>query len=302
MKTDVERISGDAGSCCRRDFLATTLAGLTLASCNQLIGKEDVSPINYSAFPIWDSHCHLSSILGNSPEEKMTHFLKIADVMGIEHVVIYMGWPFVLDPTPEILKKQNDQVLRAMKVDPDRISAYVYVNPNHVDASLNEMDRCFENKGMVGIKLWVASRCDETSLAPIIRKAEKQNAVIFQHTWIKTTGNLKGESTPMQLVELAKKFPEAKFICGHAGGVWELGIRAIRPYSNIFVETAGSSPTAGFVEMAVRELGAERVIFGSDAGGRSFASQISKVLGADISEQDKKMIFKDNYQKLLMMN
>src|SRR3712207_6583780 len=33
--------------------------------------------------------------------------------------------------------------------------------------------------------------------------------------------------------------------------------------------------------MAVRELGAERILYGSDAGGRSFASQLAKVTGAD---------------------
>ena len=39
--------------------------------------------------------------------------------------------------------------------------------------------------------------------------------------------------------------------------------------------------------MAVRELGAERVIYGSDAGGRSFATQLAKVHGADIPRNAK---------------
>ncbi len=39
--------------------------------------------------------------------------------------------------------------------------------------------------------------------------------------------------------------------------------------------------------MAVRELGAERVIYGSDAGGRSFASQLAKVYGADVPDSAK---------------
>ncbi len=289
----------------RREALKWGVASTVIsAETNNLIKTviaDDTLPrsLNESDFPIWDSHCHLSSVPGKTPEEKINRFLSVSGLMGIERVVIFMGWPFAIDPSPEVLKKQNDQVLRAMKVNPDRVFGYVYVNPNHVDASLDEMDRCFQEKGMVGIKLWVASRCDESALAPILRKAEKYNAVVFQHTWIKTTGNLKGESTPLQLIDLAKKFPETKIICGHAGGVWEMGIRAIRPYPNIYVETAGFAPTAGFLEMAVRELGPERIIYGSDAGGRSFASQISKVLGANISDTDKKQIFKDNYKKLI---
>jgi predicted TIM-barrel fold metal-dependent hydrolase len=42
--------------------------------------------------------------------------------------------------------------------------------------------------------------------------------------------------------------------------------------------------------MAVRELGAERVIYGSDAGGRSFASQLAKVMGAEIPEAARQLI------------
>ena len=59
-------------------------------------------------------------------------------------------------------------------------------------------------------------------------------------------------------------------------------------------------PTAGITEMAVRELGAERVLYGSDAGGRSFASQLAKVYGADVPEDAKKLIFAGNLKRLLM--
>ena len=51
--------------------------------------------------------------------------------------------------------------------------------------------------------------------------------------------------------------------------------------------------------MAVRELGAERVIYGSDTGGRSFASQLAKVMGADIPETAKKMILGENLRRML---
>jgi len=54
---------------------------------------------------------------------------------------------------------------------------------------------------------------------------------------------------------------------------------------NLYSDLAGSDPTTGFVEMAVRELGPDRVIYGSDVGGRSFASQLGKVMGARIPER-----------------
>jgi hypothetical protein len=51
--------------------------------------------------------------------------------------------------------------------------------------------------------------------------------------------------------------------------------------------------------MAVRELGAERVLYGSDAGGRSFASQLAKVLGAEIPGNARRLILGENLKRLL---
>ena len=79
----------------------------------------------------------------------------------------------------------------------------------------------------------------------------------------------------------------------------ELGIRTVRGMKNVWIETAGFDPTGGMVELAVQELGADRVIYGSDAAGRSFASQLAKVAGAKISAADKELIYGRNLQRLL---
>ena len=125
------------------------------------------------------------------------------------------------------------------------------------------------------------------------------NALIFQHTWMKVNGNHPGESTPLDLAELADRHPSVPIICGHTGGDWERGIRAIREHRNVSIGIAGSDPANGFVEMGVRELGAERVMYGSDAGGRSFASQLAKVHGARISDAEKKLILGENLKRML---
>ncbi|MCX6625973.1 MAG: class I tRNA ligase family protein, partial [Acidobacteria bacterium] len=83
------------------------------------------------------------------------------------------------------------------------------------------------------------------------------------------------------------------------GGNWERGIRTIRNVLNLYADLAGSDPTAGFTEMAVRELGAGRVLYGSDAGLRSFASQLAKVTGAEIPEAARRLILRDNLKRLL---
>jgi predicted TIM-barrel fold metal-dependent hydrolase len=149
------------------------------------------------------------------------------------------------------------------------------------------------------VKLWVAQRCSAPELDPIIKRAAELKAVIFQHTWMKVGGNDPGESTPIDMAELAARHPDVPLICGHTGGDFERGIRAIREFKNVRADLAGSDPCAGYTEMAVRELGAERVIYGSDAGGRSFASQLAKVFGADIPDAAKELIFSGNLRRLM---
>jgi predicted TIM-barrel fold metal-dependent hydrolase len=175
----------------------------------------------------------------------------------------------------------------------------VYLNPNHVAFSLQEFDRCVRDGPMVGVKLWVAKRCNAPELDPIVERAAQMKAVILQHVWLKVGGNLPGESRPQDVVELARRHPEAAFIDAHTGGDWELGIRTIRAAKNIAACVAGFDPTSGVVEMAVRELGAERVVFGSDAAGRTFASQLAKVMGAEIPESARRLILGENLRRML---
>ena len=252
-------------------------------------------------YRIWDLHVHLSGVPGLTPEERASQLLRYADRMQMEKLCIYMGMKWSQDPKPADLRKQNDEVLRALKAHPDRLIGFVYLSAKHVQESLAELDRCVANGPMVGVKLWVARRCATEEIDPIIKRATELKALIFQHTWFKVNGNYAGESTPDDLVEVAKRFPEVPLICGHTGGNWELGIRAIKRYPNLYADLAGSEPTAGYTEMAVRELGAERVIYGSDAGGRSFATQLAKVHGAAITEEQKHLIFGGNLRRLLRM-
>ncbi|TWT32979.1 amidohydrolase family protein [Blastopirellula retiformator] len=74
---------------------------------------------------------------------------------------------------------------------------------------------------------------------------------------------------------------------------------AVAKAPNVSIGIGGFYPTSGIVEMGVRLLGAERVIFGSDAPGRSFSSQLGKVLGAELPQEQKRQILYDNFAKLM---
>jgi len=248
---------------------------------------------------IWDLHAHLSGVDGSTPEARLGQLLRYADRFHIERLCIFMGMEWAYEPSPEKLRTENDDILRALRTHPDRAFGFVYLNPQHLQASLDELNRCVRDGPMVGVKLWVAQHANHPNLDPIVDRARELLAPVFQHTWLKITGNLPGESTPQHLAHLASRHPQATLICGHSGGDWELGLRTIRPYPNVFTDLGGGDPTAGFTEMAVRELGAERVLYGSDVGGRSFSSQLAKVFGAEIPQAARNQILGHNLRRLL---
>lgn len=248
-------------------------------------------------YRIWDLHCHLMGFPGASPEEQTDALVRFADRMEVERWIVSI--PVYDNPTPEQFREANDQALRSIRRAPSRTLGLVYLNPNYPEASLAEFDRCVRDGPMIGVKLWIAKHCNSPELDPIVERAERHQAIVFQHTYMKNQGNLPGESTPEELAELARRHPNAKIILGHTGADWERGVRAVRDLKHVTADLAGSDPTAGFTEMAVRELGAERVLYGSDVGGRSFASQLAKVLGANIPESAKAAILGGNLRRLL---
>jgi predicted TIM-barrel fold metal-dependent hydrolase len=250
-------------------------------------------------YRIWDGHSHLEAIAGETAEQRMEVLIRCADRLGIERVVLSQGFDSEDHPGPDVLRLENNRVMAAVRRFPDRAYGSVYLSPAYPEFSLREFDRCVRDGPMVAIgELEADKRCNVPEMDAIVERATAMNVPILQHTWLNADGNGPGESTPYDLVELAQRHRNASFICGHTGGDWERGIRIIRETPNIWADLAGFDPTAGVVEMAVRELGPERVIYGSDVGGRSFASQLAKVLSADIPEPARALILGGNLRRL----
>ena len=102
----------------------------------------------------------------------------------------------------------------------------------------------------------------------------------------------------MDLAILAQRFPQVLFICGHSGGDWELGVRAVRPFKNVLLEFSGSDPHSGMVEYAINELGVDRLVWGGHGPSRSYATELGKVLDADIAKADRMKIFGGNLRRI----
>jgi hypothetical protein len=245
---------------------------------------------------IIDIHTH---ILPPWTEPKQTErLLKIADRFDIQWIATSMCRDFYIQPTPDEIRRTNDFAIGLMRRWPDRFIGFCYLNPHHGKTAIDELNRCAD-AGMRGIKLWIACYCDDPAVNPIVERAIELNLPVLQHTWKKTTGNMEAESEPRHLRTLALRYPQARFIMAHSGGYWEYGLKMVRDCPNITVDTSGGDPTSGLLEAALREVGPQRIAFGSDTNCRSIATQIAKVDSVKLSPRIRKMILCDNAKKLL---
>jgi hypothetical protein len=203
------------------------------------------------------------------------------------------------DPTPKQYRAANDYALAMRDTSDGFFLPFCYVSPSTPAAAGDEIDRCVAGEGMVGIKLWVAQRATEPGLDPILERSVELGVPVLQHAWRKTMGNLPGESTPADVAELARRHPRAHIIMAHLNGCNPRGVEDVRTCENIYVDTSGGDPETGMVELAVERLGAHRVIYGSDAPIRHFGVTLAKVLGARLSDADKRRILWDNLRNLL---
>ena len=102
----------------------------------------------------------------------------------------------------------------------------------------------------------------------------------------------------MDVALLAERFPAVPLICGHSGGDWELGVRAVRRFENVHIEFSGSDPHSGQVDYTVRELGAGRLVWGGHGPSRSYSTELSKVLDADLTHDERLQVFGGNLRRI----
>lgn len=204
----------------------------------------------------------------------------------------------------QLAQKQPNVILKPFERWPELLLGMIQLNANNVSASLDAINRWLQDGPMLGVYFPGggpgAMTCTHRNFDPLIERIADLNGVIMQHTWFKTGGKTAPtESTPSELAQLAARFPQQEFLCAHAGGEWEQGIRAIQNSPNVLIETSGFDATAGFIEMGVRELGAERIVFGSHLPSRSLGTELGKITAAQITEEQKKLILGENYRRLL---
>jgi predicted TIM-barrel fold metal-dependent hydrolase len=243
--------------------------------------------------PIIDMHAHPPH--DRSQTEPM---LAAARRAGIERLILCSLGSGDMVPYPSVdeVRNGNEEVFGLIDRHPGFVFGLVYVNPNHSETR-RILEEGLQHPGIVGIKLWISCRDEQGRLDPVypvLEFAAERNAPVLCHAFYRSGGNLPGELSPTDIANLAARYPQARLIMAHMGGQWIQGVRAIRSYPNVWTDLSGGRAYMGSVELAVRELGAGRVLYGSDAFIRAFAVMLAKVAAAELGLPDKRRIIWDN--------
>lgn len=240
---------------------------------------------------IIDVHTHL---WGGQYEESKSTLLRACDVFGLSK--LYVSGLKEHYPDRDEVARLNADVHRLMTECPGLVEGYCYVNPAHDDA-LDVLKRGIERYGMSGMKLWVATFCDDPRVFPLVEQCIDYNVPILIHSFYKTVGQLPYETTGVHVANLARRYPNAKLLMAHFGGNCYHGIKAVRGCRNVWHDFSGTMFRRDDVDYAVERLGVDRIVFGSDMP-ITFAVNYGQVEEANLTPEQKERIYWKNALEL----
>lgn len=241
-------------------------------------------------------HTHIwqeSAVSGSSAADER-QLLEMADRYAIEALVVMPLFGGLCPMRADI--SAGNRAAAAFAARDSRVRAMVHVYPRHGQFALDEIERWMD-VGFHGVKVWV-NYADEPSMFPIAERVIKWGKPLIIHAMHKTVGQLPLESDATHIAGLARIYPELKIVMAHVGGNFIHSCERVADCPNVWTDPSGTFCETGMVEHAVRVLGPDRVMFGTDAPGADYVNNIAKVAAADLPPDTIRKILADNARKL----
>jgi len=219
--------------------------------------------------------------------------METIDILGIDKMVVSNPITFDKHCPPELFTAANNTTYEAIQRYPDKLYGMAFINPAHHNAMIKEIDRCINELGFVGVKLYHQYFMDDPVQFALVEKCIELDVPILMHSGYSQHPSEINEaprcSNGVHMANIGRRYPEATFLMGHigGGGDWQWSIKAIENVPNVYADMSGSVHDRPLMEESVKYLGADRILFASDG---SWESAVAKMLGSDITDEEKKTI------------
>ena len=179
---------------------------------------------------------------------------------------------------------------------------WVIIHPNQAQ-TFQQAEELLATKSCVGIKIHPEEHIYPISEFgdAIFEFAARHNAVVLTHSGHEN-------SLPADIVPFANRYPNVRVILAHIGcspgADRTLQVRAIQQsqHGNVYADTSSAmSISPQLIEWAVREVGVDRVLFGTDTPLYSTAMQRARIDKAELDNDDKRKILRENALDLLRL-
>jgi uncharacterized protein len=308
MRTKSEKRTDNEIVGSRRDFLSkgtTLLAGAVAASS----GIPGILPGNNSkdkrqgdndSFEIFDCHLHSPSDKGEDWQwYKVTHtfedFVRYLDKTGVKRGIINSQKSYGINPEEFIAG--NREVARNVEKYKGRFTGACVVNPQFIDEALKEIEYCHNQLGFV----WVGELCNY--MIPYNYSIKEFEMLVDHVTRLNMVLALHTEHGEMEYI--SQKFPGATIAFAHFGDDHEYDdifrrIDMVAKNPNYYLDTSGyGHDRVGVLEYAVKKIGPDRVLFGSDFSINDPSTVIARIKNSFLSSDQKQKIFSGNLEALI---
>lgn len=248
---------------------------------------------------IVDADCHISPLKegGNITTDEL---LRRMDRSGVDRALVWLTPPYKREIDPS-----NEYVYKATQSHPDRLLGFGWADPHlGVQKAKDTVRRCVEEYGFHGVKLNGAQNeyfVDDPDVSmPVAEEIARTGKLIAFHC-----GQDAFDRThPFRIARIARRFPEMKVLVVHMGGVGHPGmsgavVEMAQECPNVYL--VGSMVLHTAVLEAIRTLGADRVLFGSDtpfALMHVCVAEYNALLDEEVSPTQKAQVMGGNLLRL----
>ncbi len=230
----------------------------------------------------------------------------------------------------------NDLYAEVVKRHSGRFSAFATVPLPHVDAAIEEMGRCLDTLGTVGVTVGcsvMGRQLDDPEFTPFWAELDRRRTVLFLHpvgigcpgsdayglTWM-VGAPFEDTIAALRLVQsgLTKRFPNVRIIVPHLGGTLPFLLQRLddtpvrerpregvdeppsRLVKRLWFDTVNSYPAA--LRCACEAYGADRLMLGTDwpyLVGPKFKRCVTYIEESGLPKNDVEAILDKNAQALL---
>jgi predicted TIM-barrel fold metal-dependent hydrolase len=251
-----------------------------------------------------DVHAHIGRTIATGKAHTYAEYIETMRASGIRCAILSpMAGGRQADGVRDTMR-ENDAIAEAVNAHPDRFPiGLATVEVRHEEKALEELKRAFGELGLRGLSFHAMFSGFFVGrgrvLDPLLDYANQRGALCLMHAMPEAGEH--AMEPPEAIGELATRFPEVVFIMGHPAITNDQRARSIeaaRGRDNVYVDLAlETSPET--TEVFVAALGAERVLFGSDAPFRDPRVTIRAIEAAQIGDNAKERILHRNAAELI---